>query len=387
MEEIFATKITINEVMNIRDFEIPLSEKERRHLILTGKNGSGKTTVLRNIAYILHTSVRLAKRDQNLTRKNFNVDDFVKQIANLHLDVNKDIDTIKERIIAGDFILSYFIATRNTVFSTPNGIVKVRKLPYYTIDDNAGVQFIQYIVSLMADKSFARDDSKFDEVEKIDDWFQNFEEKILDIFDAKGAQLVFDRKSYNFNIVEPGKQPYNLNQLSDGYSAILNIVTELIMRMEEHKTKSYDVQGIVLIDEIETHLHIELQKKILPFLTSFFPKIQFIVTTHSPFVINSIENAVVCDLEKRIVLDNLSGYSYDAIVEGYFDADKYSTVLKQQVEEFESLMSKDELTETEDRRLQELKKYLDGIPKFLSDELAVKLQQIRLKNLNKKVKK
>ena len=79
------------------------------------------------------------------------------------------------------------------------------------------------------------------------------------------------------------------------------------MRMEEHKTKSYDVQGIVLIDEIETHLHIDLQKKILRFLTSFFPKIQFIVTTHSPFVISSIENAVVCDLEKKIVFDKLSG--------------------------------------------------------------------------------
>src|ERR1700733_2993507 len=49
MEEIFATKIKINDVLNIKDFEIPLSETERRYLIITGKNGSGKTTVLINI--------------------------------------------------------------------------------------------------------------------------------------------------------------------------------------------------------------------------------------------------------------------------------------------------------------------------------------------------
>lgn len=41
---------------------------------------------------------------------------------------------------------------------------------------------------------------------------------------------------------------------------------------------------LFLVDEIETHLHVDLQKKVLPFLISFFPKIQFIVTTHSPFV-------------------------------------------------------------------------------------------------------
>ena len=52
------------------------------------------------------------------------------------------------------------------------------------------------------------------------------------------------------------------------------------------KAKMYDLQGIVLIDEIETHLHVELQKKILPFLTNFFPNIQFVITTHSPFILN-----------------------------------------------------------------------------------------------------
>lgn len=86
--------------------------------------------------------------------------------------------------------------------------------------------------------------------------------------------------------------------------------------------------GIVLIDEIETHLHLDLQKKILDLLTTVFPKIQFIVTTHSPFILNSLENVVVYDLENHILVeDGLANVPYDGIVEGYFKADTMSSLL------------------------------------------------------------
>ena len=133
------------------------------------------------------------------------------------------------------------------------------------------------------------------------------------------------------SIIEPNKEPYGFDTLSDGYSAIISIVTELLLRMEAHEAKNYDMEGLVLIDEIETHLHVELQKKILPFLTNFFPKIQFIVSTHSPFVLSSISNSVICDLEKDIITSDLSGYSYDTLIESYFDSDKYSSLVKSKV--------------------------------------------------------
>ena len=77
------------------------------------------------------------------------------------------------------------------------------------------------------------------------------------------------------------------------------------------------MEGIVLIDELETHLHIELQKKIFPFLIEFFPRLQFIVTTHSPYILNSIANAKAYDLEKQIELENLSVYSSEDLAEAY----------------------------------------------------------------------
>jgi predicted ATP-binding protein involved in virulence len=180
-----------------------------------------------------------------------------------------------------------------------------------------------------------------DTVKKIDNWFEKFEKRLQFIFDFEKLELKFNRKAYNFEIITDEIEPFNVNNLSDGYSAIISIVSELILRMEAHNVKAYDLEGIVIIDEIETHLHVDLQKKILPFLTDFFPKIQFIVTTHSPFVLSSISNATICDLETKIVTTDLSNYSYDALIESYFKTDKYSDEIKNKIKEFEELIEKD----------------------------------------------
>ncbi|MGK0364041.1 MAG: ABC-type glutathione transport system ATPase component [Saprospiraceae bacterium] len=155
------------------------------------------------------------------------------------------------------------------------------------------------------------------------------------------------------------------------------------MRMEAHQHKAFDLEGVVLIDEIETHLHVDLQKKILPFLTDFFPKLQFIVTTHSPFVLSSLSNATICDLEKKIVTTDLSGYSYDTLLESYFETDKYSEEVKAKVSRLEELMNLSEKTVQQKEELLNLKDYFDNVPKYLSTarELTAKLQELELKEL------
>lgn len=84
----------------------------------------------------------------------------------------------------------------------------------------------------------------------------------------------------------------------------MEIVSDLIMRMEAQSRMraSFDLEGIVLIDEVETHLHLELQKKILPLLTKLFPNIQFIISTHSPFILNSLRDVVIYDLERKTLV-------------------------------------------------------------------------------------
>lgn len=94
--------------------------------------------------------------------------------------------------------------------------------------------------------------------------------------------------------------------LSSGELSILAIFTELLRRGDSVFGMIPMVQftGIVLIDEVDKHLHIQLQKEVLPMLFNLFPKIQFIVSSHSPFLNmglaeQSIERTVIYDLDNN----------------------------------------------------------------------------------------
>ena len=287
----------------------------------------------------------------------------------------------KNLIGEGQFILAHFAAKRGSLLPEAKGIKSLDLKRVYGLMEAANVHFLQYIVNLKAQRSFAKDDGEIETAHNIDTWFANFTGALQKIYDDPGLELIFDRLNFNFMIRLSNGVEFDFNQLSDGYSAIMSIITELILRMEKLSPISYNLQGVVLIDEIETHLHVDLQKKILPFLTTFFPRLQFIVTTHSPFVISSVENAVVYDLERRIRVEDASGYSYDTIIESYFDSDKYSEVLKSKVGQYETLIQKQNRTSAEEVRLTELEKYFDNLPMQLSPELEVKVQQLRLARL------
>lgn len=86
----------------------------------------------------------------------------------------------------------------------------------------------------------------------------------------------------------------SLNNLSAGQTTLLSIFANIIRSSDvSDLRKSINIKeifGIVVIDEIDLHLHIELQKEILPKLLKLFPKVQFIVTSHSPFFLNGMAN-------------------------------------------------------------------------------------------------
>jgi hypothetical protein len=93
-------------------------------------------------------------------------------------------------------------------------------------------------------------------------------------------------------------------QLSDGFRSILSLAFELIRQLIRvygqekvfkyfDKTKTIDVPGVVLIDEIDAHLHPTWQTRIGEWVTQYFPNIQFIVTTHSPLVCRACEKGSI----------------------------------------------------------------------------------------------
>lgn len=80
------------------------------------------------------------------------------------------------------------------------------------------------------------------------------------------------------------KQVYpSIFRMSSGEHALISLFCELTRQADNIGKIFAEVNGIVLVDEIDKHLHIKLQKEVLPELIKLFPNLQFIVTTHSPF--------------------------------------------------------------------------------------------------------
>lgn len=95
------------------------------------------------------------------------------------------------------------------------------------------------------------------------------------------------------------------SSLSDGYRNMIGMVADMAYRCIQlnpglRENVITETEGIVLIDEIDLHLHPEWQKNIVADLKRVFPKIQFIVTTHSPFIVQSLtkEELIILDKEE-----------------------------------------------------------------------------------------
>lgn len=93
-----------------------------------------------------------------------------------------------------------------------------------------------------------------------------------------------------------------LNRMSDGYKCTIHLIADIACRMAQLnpqlRENVLDAPGVVIIDEIDLHLHPEWQKRILGDLTSIFPNIQFIVSTHASSVISSVRS------ENLVILEN-----------------------------------------------------------------------------------
>jgi len=106
------------------------------------------------------------------------------------------------------------------------------------------------------------------------------------------------RGSYRVSIVDDGTDPANptqilpsIDNLSLGESILLNLFINIIRHSGNQSKPLNEIKGIVAIDEIDVHLHTDLQNSVLPQLISLFPKIQFIITSHSPLFLLGMKKA------------------------------------------------------------------------------------------------
>ncbi len=93
-----------------------------------------------------------------------------------------------------------------------------------------------------------------------------------------------------------------LDQLSGGYQAVLALAADLAWRMAQgnpHRSNPLESEAIILIDEIELHLHPSWQQRILGDLLRTFPNAQFIVSTHSPQILTTVQSDRIVELHRE----------------------------------------------------------------------------------------
>lgn len=111
-----------------------------------------------------------------------------------------------------------------------------------------------------------------------------------------------------------------LNELSSGFASLIKIIQSIISGYSffTNATEIENIKGIVIIDEIESHLHISWQTKILPLLSTIFPNTYFIVATHSSLVLSQLYSGSAYRLEKIdnfVVNRKIDNPSNDAFVD------------------------------------------------------------------------
>ncbi len=165
------------------------------------------------------------------------------------------------------------------------------------------------------------------------------------------SKLRVRRSPLRMTVTKQG-QELIINQLSDGEKCLLAMVGDLARRLAIANPSLSDPlqgSGVVLIDEIELHLHPKWQREIIPALTRTFPNCQFIVTTHSPQVISQVKPEGIYILERTdagiVAMRPESSYGRDSnrILEDLMDTPERPQEIKESLLELFRLIARGDL--------------------------------------------
>lgn len=414
----YITDIHVKDLRHLHNIDIRLSKDERRHLLITGKNGSGKTTLLEAIARYLESIIKV---DYNSTLKG--LDKSIKQDENnlqyqiehgltdqiedtrqrieffnkrkqelygaLQIDF-VDENAFKKSVKDGELIIAYYKDYRNPHFIEP----KSPELPDYNIStqlmsDTKENQFLKLLVHYKVQGAMEGFEGNGAKAGAISQWFDKFLDVLRKLFNDEKLELKFNPRDYTFTMRDKQGKEFKFTQLPAGFRAALDIVSDLILKMQSkgQVNLSLDQEGVVLIDEVETHLHLSMQKEIMPILTTVFPQIQFIVSTHSPFVLSSIENAIAVDLERpKNVISDLTAYSYEALAEGYFGIVSSSSDIQDRLKELEKYIKLDKLRSRDEKRRDRLIADFERIPEALAPSVVGRFKELMIMFNSSKVR-
>lgn len=349
----------INDCFVVQNTKIIVSENDDdfRHLVLTGKNGSGKTSILREIDIYFNEIYQEKTVEERFNSFNF---------SNLseNYTINFDDEPTLPKVVLdlfGDSFGCDLIRKHKTIFyhfkpirqiDVQNVSTPIKETDLISNSETKGYSYFfkHYLVNkklLQANFISQNNKPSSDEINVFFEWFENVLRKI---FEDNGLKLEFIFEDYDFQITHSDGRKIGFHQLSSGFSAFLNIITELVIRVDlirkNVKDNTYNPPGIVLIDEPENHAHLAMQEQVMPMLIKLFPNLQFIVATHSPAVIASMENTTVFDLTTKKRYTDADGFvssSYSQLMIKLFGLkNQFSNIADELIEKANALYLKND---------------------------------------------
>lgn len=378
------------------------SGKVARWNIIIGNNGVGKTTILRTIAFSILAEERFSIQANsffNDFRYFYSNNGFLPTIMAAYGEYWNSLNAGKTSMLQ-----------QLNLSQTRGGFVDTadyKKLPVC----------IGYGASRrIGDSAISEEKSNYSAANLFDDeaTLINAEEWLVEAdyraaksddghFSAKKEKVIsilkklFRGEVHDFKIDLEGKRPkakfktdygwVNLHDLSLGYKTLIAWMTDFASRMFEEYPDSDDPlaePAVVLVDEIDLHLHPQFQRELTSFLTETFPKTQFIVTAHSPLILQSAPDANVILLKKEgdhvVVKQNpheIKNWRIDQLLTSdlYGLPSARPPETEQKIERRRSLIKNDHRTSAEEAELEILEKELVELPVGETPE-AIKAMEI-----------
>jgi len=323
-------------------------ELKKNFMLIIGENGSGKTSVLDAIATLLGGYLQAFKDIPSTERHSITKSDIKLDI--IDRDENISVKYNTPVAIAG---ICNINATninirrirQNTNTTAMTKLLKIENKDLFDIvkqlekDDDNILPIISYHGTGRLWEQSNKKSSKMEKLTKYDGykdclnaksnyrnfivWFEKQERhsfnvrkqvpileavrntviKMMSMLTKKEVELfIYREDDLEIKYVDEEKRE-KVSTLSDGYRNIIGIVSDIAYRMAVlNPDLGLDVtektSGVVLIDELDLHLHPKWQKEIVNILTTLFPKVQFIVTSHSPFIIQSQTSGSIIKLDE-----------------------------------------------------------------------------------------
>jgi len=166
------------------------------------------------------------------------------------------------------------------------------------------------------------------EKKRYDQSLRRITNTIKDICDLD-VEFVLEREPLNVSL-KVDKTTIDFNVLPDGLKSIISWIADLSLRLDSipwanEKLDIFEQPLILFLDEIDIHLHPRWQRKILPAIQTLLPNSQIFVSTHSPFVVGSVDDALVYKLPEKGSIEHIvgkptePGKSYQVVLDEIFD--------------------------------------------------------------------